>query len=269
MINQYNDFIFEKAGKSFKDQVLTALDPTISQICERIKQNIIKAYKKEKNIDYEWTLFDERATRIGVIIDLLKSFQKYTKPSDVLLTIIPNEGIKGIEINATIERDGQEYDYYTYAVYAGGYNIQREHLRYLTKTKLPKVNSDLASEYVAKQKALKKADRIKQQVKGTQDQIKYFEDRIAEKGNLTDEQWAERLKAEGHWAWDRTPWKDVDKKHNFDNDENVYNAEGLRLQQQYIEREKVSVERDRDSLKKLQKSLPKIQAKLDAELKNI
>ena len=269
MINKYNDFVFEKAGNSFKDQVLTALDPTISQICERIKQNIIKAYKKEKNIDYEWTLFDERATRIGVIIDLLKSFQKYTKPSDVLVTIIPNEGMKGIEINAKIERDGQEYDYYTYAVYAGGYNIQREHLRYLTKTKLPKVNSDLASEYIAKQKALKKADRLKQQVEGAKERIKYFEDRIAEMGSLTDEQWAEKLKAEGHWAWDRPEWKDVDKKHNFNNDEDYYNAEGLRLQQEQIKRQKVSVERDRDALKSQQKSLVKLQAKLDAELKNI
>lgn len=270
MINKYEDFLFEKTNeRTFKDQVLTALDPTISQICERIKQNIIKAYKKEKNIDYEWTLFDERTTRIGVIIDLLKSFQKYTKPSDALVTIKPNEGMKGIEINAKIERDGQEYDYYTYAVYAGGYNIQREHLRYLTKTKLPKVNSDLASEYIAKQKALKKADRLKQQVEGAKERIKYFEDRIAEMGSLTDEQWAEKLKAEGHWAWDRPEWKDVDKKHNFDNDENVYKAEGLRLQQEQIKRQKVSVERDRDALKSQRKSLVKLQAKLDAELKNI
>ena len=268
MINQYNDFVFEKAGRSFKDQVLTALDPTISQICERIKQNIIAAYK-QKDIDYKWTAFDDQSVRIGVIIDLLKSFQKYTKPSDVLVTIIPNEGMKGIEINATIERDGQEYDYYTHAIYAGGYNIQREHLRYLTKTKLPKVNSDLASEYIAKQKKLKKADRIRQDLKSFQNNIRYLEDRIAERGHLTDEQWAERLKAQGHWAWDRPAWKDMEKKHNFDNDENVYNAEGLRLQQEQIKRKKVEVERDRDALKTQQKYLAKAQAKLDSQLKDI
>lgn len=269
MINNYGDFIFEKSGNSFKDQVLTALDPTITQICERIKQNIIKAYKKEKNIDYEWTIFDERATRIGVIIDLLKSFQKHTKPSDVLVSVIPTEGVKGIEINAQIERDGEEYKYYTYAVYAGGYNIQREHLRYLTKTKLPKVNSDLASEYIAKQKSMKKAEKIQADVNRVEQQIKYFEDRIAERGHLTDEQWAERLKASGHWAWDRPEWKDMEKKHNFNNDEDYYNAEGLRLQQDMIKRERVSVERDRDSLKTQQKSLKKLEAKLDAELNNI
>lgn len=265
MINTYNDFIFEKAGGSFKDQVLTALEPTILQICERMKQNIIRAYA-EKDIDYKWTAFDEQMTRISVIVDMLKSFQKYTKPSDQLVTIIPSEGVKGIEINAKIERYGETYDYYTYAIYAGGYNIQREHLRYLTKTKLPKVNSDLASEYINKMKGLKKAERLQIDIKDLQTRAKYFEDRIAEVGHLTDEQWAEKLKAEGHWAWDRPEWKDMPKKHNFNNDEAFYNAEGLRLQQEQIKREKVNVERNRDALKSVLKAIKKAEAKLDTLL---
>jgi hypothetical protein len=265
MINTYNDFIFEKNGQSFKDQVLTALNPTIIQICERMKQTMIRAYA-EKGIDYKWTEFDEQMTRISVIVDMLKSFQKYTKPSDVLVTIIPREGSKGIEITAKIERDGQVYDYYTHAIYAGGYNIQREHLRYLTKTKLPRVNSDLASEYINKMKGLKKAERVQMDIRDLERHVKYYEDRIAEKGHLTDEQWAERLKAEGHWAWDRPEWKDMPKKHNFNNDENVYNAEGLRLQQEQIKREKVSVERDRNTLKQVLKSIEKAKKKLDTLL---
>ena len=266
MINSYDNFIFEKNGQSFKDQVLTALEPTILQICERMKQNIIEAYAKEKGIDYKWTAFDDQMTRISVIVDMLKSFQKYTKPTDTLVSIIPSEGNKGIEINAQIERDGEEYKYYTYAIYAGGYNIQRTHLRYLTKTKLPKVNSDLASEYIAKMKGLKKAENLQIDIRDTERTVKYYEDRIAEKGNLTDEQWAERFKANGHWAWDRPAWKDVDKKDNFNNDEDVYNAEGLRLQQEMIKRERVAVERDRDTLKSVNKALVKQRAKLDTLL---
>jgi hypothetical protein len=265
MINTYNDFILEKNGQSFKDQVLTALDPTIMQICERMKQTMIRAYA-EKGIDYKWTEFDEQMTRISVIVDMLKSFQKYTKPSDVLVTIIPREGSKGIEITAQIERDGQVYDYYTHAIYAGGYNIQREHLRYLTKTKLPRVNSDLASEYINKMKGLKKAERVQMDIRDLERHVKYYEDRIAEKGHLTDEQWAERLKAEGHWAWDRPEWKDMPKKHNFNNDEDLYNAEGLRLQQEQIKREKVSVERDRNTLKQVLKSIEKAKKKLESLL---
>lgn len=265
MINSYNDFIFEQTGKSFKDNVLTALDPTITQICERMKQNMIEAYAK-KGIDYKWTAFDQQITRISIIIDMLKSFQKYTKPSDQLVTIVPKEGAKGIEITAEIERDGQIYQYYTHAIYAGGYNIQREHLRYLTKTKLPKVNSDLASEYINKMKGLKKAERLQMDIKDLYKRAKYFEDRIAEVGHLTDEQWAERLEAQGHWAWDRPEWKDMPKKHNFNNDEAFYNAEGLRLQQEQIKREKVSVERDRDYLKSVQKAIKKAEAKLQTLL---
>jgi len=265
MINKYNDFIFEKAGSSFKDQVLTVLEPTILQICERMKQNIIRAYA-EKDIDYKWTAFDEQMTRISVIVDMLKSFQKYTKPSDVLVTLVPREGSKGIEITAEIERDGETYHYYTHAVYAGGYNIQREHLRYLTKTKLPKVNSDLASEYINKMKGLKKAERLQVDIRDLQKRAKYFEDRIAEVGHLTDEQWAERLKAEDHWAWDRPEWKDMTKKHNFNNDEDYYNSEGLRLQQEHIKRMKVGVERDRDSLKSVLKAIKGAETKLDTLL---
>lgn len=266
MINSYDNFIFENKGQSFKDKVLTALEPTILQICERMKQNIIEAYAKKNGIDYKWTEFDQQMTRISVIVDMLKSFQKYTKPSDQLVTLIPREGSKGIEITAQIERDGQLYDYYTHAVYAGGYNIQREHLRYLTKTKLPKVNSDLASEYIKKMKGLKKAERLQIDIRDTERTAKYYEDRIAEKGNLTDEQWAERFKAKDHWAWNRLAWKDVDKKDNFNNDEDVYNAEGLRLQQEMIKRERVAIERDRDTLKSVNKALVKQRAKLDTLL---
>jgi hypothetical protein len=265
MINSYSEFLFENKGQSFKDKVLTALEPTILQICERMKQTMIRAYA-EKGIDYKWTQFDDQMTRISVIVDMLKSFQKYTQPSDQLVTLIPREGSKGIEITAQIERDGQVYDYYTHAIYAGGYHIQREHLRYLTKTKLPKVNSDLASEYINKMKGLKKAERLQMDIRDLERRVKYYEDRIAEKGHLTDEQWAERLKAQDHWAWDRPEWKDMPKKHNFNNDEDFYNAEGLRLQQEQIKREKVSVERDRDSLKSVLKAIQKAEAKLDTLL---
>jgi len=266
MINTYSEFLYEGMGqKTFKDQVLTALEPTILQICERMKQTMIRAYA-EKGIDYKWTQFDEQMTRISVIVDMLKSFQKYTQPSDQLVTLVPREGGKGIEITAQIERDGQLYDYYTHAIYAGGYHIQREHLRYLTKTKLPRVNSDLASEYINKMKGLKKAERLQMDIRDLERNVKYYEDRIAEKGHLTDEQWAERLKAEGHWAWDRPEWKDMPKKHNFNNDEDFYNAEGLRMQQEQIKREKVSVERDRNTLKQVLKSIEKAKKKLESLL---
>jgi hypothetical protein len=265
MINSYSEFLFENKGQSFKDKVLTALEPTILQICERMKQTMIRAYA-EKGIDYKWTQFDDQMTKISVIVDMLKSFQKYTQPSDQLVTLIPREGSKGIEITAQIERDGQVYDYYTHAVYAGGYNIQREHLRYLTKTKLPRVNSDLASEYINKMKGLKKAERLQMDIRDLEKHVKYYEDRIAEKGHLTDEQWAERLKAEGHWAWDRPEWKDMPKKHNFNNDEDFYNTEGLRMQQEQIKREKVSVERDRNTLKQVLKSIEKAKKKLESLL---
>lgn len=265
MINTYDNFIFESKGQSFKDKVLTALEPTILQICERMKQTMIRAYA-EKGIDYKWTEFDEQMTRISIIVDMLKSFQKYTQPSDILVTLIPREGSKGIEITAEIERDGQVYDYYTHAIYAGGYRIQREHLRYLTKTKLPKVNSDLASEYINKMKGLKKAERVQANIRDLEKSEKFYEDRLAEIGHLTDEQWAERLEAQGHWAWNRLDWKDVEKKYNFDNDENVYNAEGLRLQQEHIKRKKVGVERDRDALKSIRKNIKKMEAKLNTLL---
>ena len=103
-------------------------------------------------------------------------------------------------------------------------------------------------------------------IRDLQKRAKYFEDRIAEVGHLTDEQWAEKLEAEGHWAWDRTEWKDMPKKHNFNNDEDFYNAEGLRLQQEHIKRMKVGVERDRDALKSILKAIKKAEAKLDTLL---
>lgn len=268
MINRYSDFLFEQTGsKTFKDQILEALEPTILQICERMKRNMIEAYAK-KGIDYKWSAFDEEMTRLMVIIDLLKSFQKYTKPTDALVSVVPSEGAKGIEINAKIERDGQTYDYYTYAIYAGGYNIQREHLRYLTKTKLPSVNSDLSSQYINRVKSLKKAEKIQEQIKEEQARINYFAKRVNDLGSLTDEQWAEKLKSQHHWAWNITPWKDVDKKHNFNNSEDEYNAFNLENQMEQIRRERVYISREVDLLKSAHKRMEKLEAKLEIETRN-
>jgi len=272
MINRYSDFLFEQTGsKTFKDQILEALEPTILQICERMKRNMIEAYAK-KGIDYKWTALDEKYTQIAVVIDMLKSFQKYTKPTDSLISVIPFEGAKGIEINAKIERDGQEYDYYTYAIYAGGYNIQREHLRYLTKTKLPMVNSDLTSEYINKMKSLKKAEKLSNEIQTIENDLQKIDAKFAEIKGITDEQIAKILREEGHWSHTQPSWQQIIKNgaaQNFNNSEAEYLENVEKTKKHGIEfwkNQNIKWPTDRRAM--LVKMLAKLNAKLELETRN-
>lgn len=76
--------------------------------------------------------------KIDLVANLLKAVYKYIDSNDIVKDIQVRNG--GSYIDATIIRNGTEYDFSTSSVLSGGYNIQTLHSRYLVDTKLPKAN---------------------------------------------------------------------------------------------------------------------------------
>ena len=77
--------------------------------------------------------------RMELILDMCKAIEKHTLSSDVLEHLSSARHNKGsLTISATVRRDGALYSLHTDAIYAGGWNIQRLHIRYITRTDLPK-----------------------------------------------------------------------------------------------------------------------------------
>lgn len=209
---------------SFSEAVLTALDPTLMTITERMKKSIAISFEEKFGREKKFTEWEVEMIKLGLIVDLFKSFQNYIYDTDTLVTIIPREGTKGIEISAVIERDGQQYDYFTSAIYAGGHNIQRLHMRYLVKTKLPKIKSGLAREYEKKYKNLTKAEVINSKIKDYEEKLKKAQEELKWAQSLSDEEKLEY--SEKHRGYLRPTWQDIINNGaagNFNNSEEEFN----------------------------------------------
>lgn len=223
-VKLFEQFISESKGSQFSHEVLTSLEPTILEMVEYIKVKIIEQYAKQ-DIQYSIDEYEAKMIRLSLIIDMLKSFEKYTEPTDKLVTIQAKRAAKGIEIHAIIERDGQQYDYYTEAIGAGGYNIQSFHYRYLTKTKLPnaRVKGTLADEFVQQMKKLSKAEKISADIKMAEKRIDTSEKELQAALGLTDEQIYAKYQETHTYSW--PSWEEIVKRgadKNYNNDETYY-----------------------------------------------
>lgn len=253
---------------TFSETVLTALDPTLITITERMKMSIAKSFEEKFGREKTFTEWEVEMIKLGLIVDLFKSFQNYIYDTDTLVTIIPREGTKGIEISAVIERDGQQYDYFTSAIYAGGHNIQRLHMRYLVKTKLPKIKSDLASEYEQKYKNLTKVEKFNAQIKEKEEKIRNAKEHLEWAQTLTDD---EKIKySEEKSGYNRPTWQNVIDNGavgNFNNSEEEFNQFMKDSDESSIKRfNLLNIESKISSIKSLEKDLVRLNTKLQKYL---
>lgn len=225
----FEQFVNESKETSLSQSVLTALNPTIITMVADIKKWIEEDYKKKnKGEELKLTEFEVEMIRLQLIADMLKSFEKYTDPSDKLVTIRASRGRKGIEIMAVIERNGETYDYYTEAIAAGGYNIQSFHYRYLTKTKLrssARQSDPLSLKYIQELKKMTKVEKINYEIKNFERTIEDINAKLTKFANITDEEISKILTDEGDWSHDRVSWEEIVKRgadRNYDYSEELY-----------------------------------------------
>lgn len=102
------------------------------------------------------------AIELGLIFDLVKAVTTYTKIDDKLIEAQVSVSRKGnLEVTAEVSRDGQSYSFYTEAIIADGM-VNRRHLRYITKTSLPK-QSGVSDEAKAIKTKIAKLNKIQKQ----------------------------------------------------------------------------------------------------------
>ncbi len=187
------------------EDILSQLEPVIERLLEQAR----KSY--EERFDRPMTAWEETLTRLQMTYDLGRSIEAYTLPSDGLINLTAKGSPKGsIVIGCTISRDGVEHDMSTTVIYAGGWNIQRLHYRYLTKTTLPKTGQDSESrELLQKIKTLSKGEKISEEIARQHERIKGLQDLVAAAEAKTPAQIEAEVMASTIGRSLKTTWQDV------------------------------------------------------------
>lgn len=191
-----------KTGKQTIDAILTQAEPFLDQLIQKYhksREAEIKLWnesseeeRKKLKMTFEpkpITEREEEHIRMALTYDLSKSLTKNIKEDDEVTNITFNTSKGIVKLNASVEREGNKYHYETEMIYAGGYNIQQLHYRYITKTNLPK-NTDLSILELIKREMskMKTQDRIQAEIEYLSKSKARWESELAEKVTITREQ---------------------------------------------------------------------------------
>ena len=179
------------------NRLLVELKPLIADIIEDTRQR----YKKD---DKAFSEYDAYYTEITLKYDMVKALEKYTLPTDKMSNVEVKNSSKGsFQISCMVERDGVKYPFNTEVIYAGGYNIQKLHFRYLTKTTLPYTGQSAETQKLKSELAkLSKGEKLQKEIEQNQKVIQYQQNLIDKHSKLSDK---EIIKIVSEPGYGRTP----------------------------------------------------------------
>lgn len=212
--------MIEKLENRILNELMVSLKPSIDSMIDKLNES----YKKRTGLSF--SEFDREMIELNMIYDMAKSIEKYTLPTDSLVSFNKSISKKGnIEISAVIMRNSTEYNFNTEAIYAGGYNVQILHYRYLTKTNLPQTgNTSIVKEFGEKIKKLTKLEKLQDENKGYEKSLKLVSSQLENSLKLSDTEIIEILKSEGELT--ETTWSDILDRgaaKNYNNSEDEFN----------------------------------------------
>lgn len=182
-------------------RLLVELKPLIADIIEDTKQR----YKKDDKVFSE---YDAYFTEIVLKYDMVRALEKYTLPTDKMSEVDVRNSSKGsLQIRCIIERDGNKYPFNTEVIYAGGYNIQKLHFRYLTKTTLPYTGQTAETQKLkAELTKLSKGERLQKEIEQNQRVIKYQQNLIDTNSKLSDKEIIKIVSTPGYGTTPNGGW---------------------------------------------------------------
>jgi len=252
--------------KNIKEEILLQLEKPMNDITIRIIESEKAHYLKQMGRELTITPHMEKMIRLSLVIDLMKALQNYILPTDTLEQMNWYEGAKGIEIHARINRNEETHYFMTEAITAGGYNIQRFHYRYITKTKMPRVMGDLAREYVEKQKQLSKVEKLEKEIETYQTHITKYQTRIDELTPMSKEELIVELGKHPMLGWrvkNDYKWENIDQTYYKGTKEEWEAEQQKMIEDGVVEMLRWDVEIPKRYIKDFEKKIVKLQAKME------
>jgi hypothetical protein len=251
---------------TIKEEILLQLEKPINDLTVRIIESEKQAYLKKLGKELNVTPWMEEMIRLSLVIDLMKALQNYILPTDELVGLNWYSGPKGIEISAGIEREGTRYLFITEAITAGGYNIQRFHYRYIVKSKMPRVNGGLATEYQNQYKKLSKIEKLEKEIENFQNRINEYQTRIDYLTPMSKEELVVELGKHSMYGWrvKTTKWENVDKEY-YKGTQEEWDADNQKLIEEGIkDMLNWDVTWKKKYIKDFEKKILKLQAKIES-----
>jgi hypothetical protein len=189
-------------AKGIQGEIITIVTPLAKEIAQR-QLAFMQTIAQRNNQVFTITEFAIESAELGAVVDLFKAVGRYLKTTDTLVSMKAFSGTTGVEIIATIGRDGNEYKFNTDGIWAGGYNIQREHVRYIVKTDLPKAgDKEFAKQIIDAQKKMTKIEKLQNEIARLKNLIAKNTAQIERAMAMTDAQIAnEIIEKEMDCAW--------------------------------------------------------------------
>ena len=191
-------------AKGIQGEIITIVTPLAKEIAQR-QLAFMQTIAQRNNQVFTITEFAIESAELSAVVDLFKAVGRYLKTTDTLVSMKAFSGTTGVEITATIGRDGNEYKFNTDGIWAGGYNIQREHVRYIVKTDLPKAgDKEFAKQIIDAQKKMTKIERMQNEIARMKNQIAKNNEAIERATAITDAQIANEIiekDVDCAWYW--------------------------------------------------------------------
>lgn len=235
------------------NSIIVAVEPFIDNLMNRYE----KSFKENGAV---FTNRDREYFELAVISSLVKAVAKYTDKNDKIVGDIDFTTSQGnVSITCCIERNGEKFYFRTYTIVAEGM-VQQRHLRYLVTTSIrPTSNEkDALKEIKEVEKAMKKEDKLIEEVKYYENRIKTEKEKLQELvGKTSEEIIASSTHRVRNYHYMGQP--------NFENEEHFNNwldeldKEAIELNQKWIKLKE-------NEIKSLFKGLEKAQQKIESFL---
>jgi hypothetical protein len=261
-VKLFEEFTSGASSDGIVNEILDALADDIQYLMGKHEEAFQKHYERPM------TAYDKELARLNIIWDMLKAIEIYTLPTDELVTISSRISPKGnLEISAQIRRDGEVYPFNTEVIYAGGYNIQRLHYRYITKTSLPKTGrSSVSDAYEDRIKKLSKLEKLNAEISFFATKIQGLTQEVElNKAKSEKEIWQEITSAKDYYEW--PDWAEIVRRgadKNYAGEEDFNSQKKQAAADSFASWKKRNIQWKEDQILAYQKSIARLRKKLEA-----
>jgi hypothetical protein len=218
-----------------------------------------------ENYGYPMTSYDKEYYKLMFLYNAVRAIELYILPEDLLIDLFIKSSPKGFTISCYVERNNVKHFVLTDCIIAGGWNIQKEHYRYLTNTTLPKVNFCIESNKIKQQiNIFNKREKLIKEIEDLKNRILKDSKIIEEKKSLTEQDILN--KDNNYQKFYFITWEEIVRRGaniNFNNSEEIYNISKEDLKINALRRFKENIENSEITIKYFNKKLERLIQKLN------